>query len=39
MDFSRVSREQLELLLTDFAKLWPAHDGTWFEKIEKEILA
>ncbi len=35
MDFAKLSREQLEYLLADFAKRWLAHDGLWFQKVEK----
>ena len=30
-----MSREQLEYLLTDFAKRWLAHDGLWFQQVEQ----
>lgn len=36
MDVSSLSREQLEFLVTDFAKRWLAHDGLWFQAVEKE---
>lgn len=36
MDLAKLSREQLEYLLTDFAKRWLAHDGLWFQQAEKE---
>ncbi len=36
MDLEKLSREQLEYLLTDFAKRWLAHDGLWFQQAEKE---
>lgn len=36
MDLDKLSREQLEYLLTDFAKRWLAHDGLWFQQAEKE---
>jgi hypothetical protein len=36
MDLKNLSREQLEYLLTDFAKRWLAHDGLWFQAVEKE---
>ncbi len=35
MDFNNLSREQLEELLRDFAKRWLAHDGLWFQQVEK----
>ncbi len=35
VDLGRLSREQLEFLLTDFAKRWLAHDGLWFQQVEK----
>jgi hypothetical protein len=31
-----LSRETLEEMLTDFAKNWLAHDGLWFQAVEKE---
>ena len=31
-----LSREQALLLLEDFAKRWLAHDGLWFQSIERE---
>ena len=34
MDLKELSREQLEYLLTDFAKRWLAHDGLWFQQVE-----
>ncbi len=36
MDLDKLSREQLEYLLEDFAKRWLAHDGLWFQQVEKE---
>jgi len=36
LDLAKLSREQLEYLLTDFAKRWLAHDGLWFQQAEKE---
>lgn len=30
-----LSRETLETMLTDFAKNWLAHDGLWFQAVEK----
>ena len=36
MDLKELSREQLEYLLTDFAKRWLAHDGLWFQQVERE---
>jgi hypothetical protein len=35
MDLSHLTREQLEELLLDFAKRWLAHDGLWFQAVEK----
>ena len=35
MDLSSLSREQLHELLVDFAKRWLAHDGLWFQAVEK----
>lgn len=35
MDLEKLSREQLEYLLTDFAKRWLAHDGLWFQAAER----
>ncbi len=35
MDLSELNREQLEALLEDFAKRWLAHDGLWFQEVEK----
>ncbi len=31
------SREMLEGMLTDFAKNWLAHDGLWFQAVEKQF--
>lgn len=31
-----LSRETLELMLDDFAKNWLAHDGLWFQAVEKQ---
>lgn len=31
-----LSREQLEGMLGDFAKNWLAHDGLWFQAVEKQ---
>jgi len=36
VQLNHLSREQLELLLEDFAKRWLAHDGLWFQQVEKE---
>lgn len=33
---SDLSREQLEAMLVDFAKNWLAHDGLWFQAVEKQ---
>ncbi len=30
-----LSREQLETLIVDFSKRWLAHDGLWFQAIER----
>ena len=35
MNYDHLSREQLENLVTDFAKRWLAHDGLWFQQVEK----
>ncbi len=35
MELKDLSREQLEYLLTDFAKRWLAHDGLWFQAVEQ----
>lgn len=35
MDLKKLSREELEYLLTDFAKRWLAHDGLWFQQVEQ----
>ena len=35
MDLKSLTREQLEELLTDFAKRWLAHDGLWFQQVEQ----
>ncbi len=35
MDLDKLSKEQLRELLTDFAKRWLAHDGLWFQAVEK----
>ena len=35
MDLDNLSKEQLRELLTDFAKRWLAHDGLWFQAVEK----
>ena len=31
-----LSRESLEAMLEDFAKNWLAHDGLWFQAVEKQ---
>lgn len=31
------SREELESMLVDFAKNWLAHDGLWFQAVEKQL--
>jgi len=35
VDLKKFSREELEQLLSDFAKRWLAHDGLWFQQVEK----
>ncbi len=35
MDLEKLNRDQLEYLLKDFAKRWLAHDGLWFQEVEK----
>jgi hypothetical protein len=35
MNFEHLSREQLENLVADFARRWLAHDGLWFQQVEK----
>lgn len=35
MNLDHLSREQLEELINDFAKRWLAHDGLWFQQVEK----
>jgi hypothetical protein len=35
MELKKFSREQLEYLLEDFAKRWLAHDGLWFQQVER----
>jgi len=32
-----LSREMLKGMLTDFAKNWLAHDGLWFQAVEKQF--
>ena len=32
--FEQCSREELEGMLSDFAKNWLAHDGLWFQAVE-----
>ena len=34
--FEQCSREELEGMLTDFAKNWLAHDGLWFQAVERQ---
>jgi len=31
-----LDRDKLELMLVDFAKNWLAHDGLWFQAVEKQ---
>lgn len=33
---SQLDRETLEKMLVDFAKNWLAHDGLWFQAVEKQ---
>ncbi len=35
MDLKKLSRSELETLLIDFAKRWLAHDGLWFQQVER----
>lgn len=35
--FEELDREQLEGMLIDFAKNWLAHDGLWFQAVEKQF--
>ena len=35
MNLDNLSREQLVGMLDDFAKNWLAHDGLWFQQVEK----
>ncbi len=35
MNLDHLGREQLEELVIDFAKRWLAHDGLWFQQVEK----
>ena len=35
MDLKDMSKEQLIGMLDDFAKNWLAHDGLWFQQVEK----
>ena len=37
MNLSRFSREELEQLVIDLAKRWLAHDGLWFQAVEKRL--
>ncbi|MGB9803081.1 DUF6125 family protein [Desulfofundulus sp.] len=34
--FSELTREELLAVLADFAKRWLAHDGLWFQAVERE---
>lgn len=36
-DLKYLSRETLEGMLLDFAKNWLAHDGLWFQAVEREF--
>jgi len=36
MNLKDIPRETLEAMLVDFAKNWLAHDGLWFQAVEKE---
>ena len=35
--FAQFSRTQLEDILTDFTKNWLAHDGLWFQAVERQF--
>lgn len=35
MDLEKLSKEQLIGMIDDFAKNWLAHDGLWFQQVEK----
>ena len=35
MDLTKLSKKQLIGMLDDFAKNWLAHDGLWFQAVEK----
>ena len=35
MKYDHLSREMLEQMLVDFAKNWLAHDGLWFQAVER----
>ncbi len=37
MDLDNLSRKQLIGMLDDFAKNWLAHDGLWFQQVEKNF--
>jgi len=38
MDHSKqLNREMLQAMLSDFAKNWLAHDGLWFQAVEKQF--
>ena len=37
MDLKGMSKEQLIGMLDDFAKNWLAHDGLWFQQVEKTL--
>lgn len=38
MDYSKqLNREMLQAMLSDFAKNWLAHDGLWFQAVEKQF--
>lgn len=37
MDITNLSKEKLIGLIDDFAKNWLAHDGLWFQEVEKKF--
>ena len=36
LDLKNIPRDKLEAMLVDFAKNWLAHDGLWFQAVEKQ---
>ncbi len=36
MDLDKLEKEEIILWLQDAAKLWLAHDGLWFQEVEKK---